>query len=492
MMNLGQFSIAVLVVWIGLPCSVRAADATLPAEGKYDSPDAGGETVTASDLRPAFAPLIRPAPDATSVDNLKRPDPGMDWLGLSAGTLSFLAVEHGFRLLTEPGTVSGLSGPYLRNYGRAVGNLHGWADGDEFYVNYVGHPMEGGVAGFIFAQNDRAYRFVEFGSSREYWRSRLRAAAFAWAFSTQFEIGPVSEASIGGIQAAFPQQGFVDHVITPTVGLAWMIGEDAVDKYVIERIEEATTNRLVRYVARSGLNPCRSFAYIVQGRLPWDRENRLGVRSYDANANRRYASNLETARVRQPSPGDSALVAPFELAVTFQPQRFSRVNDSASCLGGGATAGFRISNSWQLIADIGGCKMIGLETNLSGDSLTYMAGPRWNTRIAGPWSAYWQFLAGGNKVTEERMYPELKQQLERTAALENKTPPSHDDYTEAIESNGFSISTGGGVNYNFNPAVTLRVTELSYRRSWTAPLWGRDYSGGLEWSTGFVLRMGTW
>jgi hypothetical protein len=90
------------------------------------------------------------------------------------------------------------------------------------------------------------------------------------------------------------------------------------------------------------------------------------------------------------------------------------------------------------------------------------------------------------------MYPELKQLLERTAAAENKLPPSHEDYTDATESNGLAVSTGGGLNYNLHPALTLRVADLSYRRAWTAPLWGREYSGGLQWSSGLVLRMGTW
>ena len=54
------------------------------------------------------------------------------------------------------------------------------------------------------------------------------------------------------------------------------------------------------------------------------------------------------------------------------------------------------------------------------------------------------------------------------------------------------MATGGGLHYNLHPALTLRVAELSYRHSWTAPLWGRDYSNGLKWSSGLVLRMGTW
>ncbi len=110
-------------------------------------------------------------------------------------------------------------GSFFGGYANAVGNLHAWADGDPFIVNYVGHPIPGAVCGFIWIHNDPRYRTAEIGRNRHYWTGRLRAMAFAWAYSEQFEIGPISAASIGHVQAYFPQQGFVDHVITPTVGM---------------------------------------------------------------------------------------------------------------------------------------------------------------------------------------------------------------------------------------------------------------------------------
>lgn len=94
-------------------------------------------------------------------------------------------------------------------------------DGDLFYVNYVGHPIQGSASGFIWVQNDGKYRKAEFGNNSVYWKSRMRATAFSWAYSTQFEIGPISEASIGKIQSRYPQQSWVDHVATPVIGLAW-------------------------------------------------------------------------------------------------------------------------------------------------------------------------------------------------------------------------------------------------------------------------------
>ena len=211
---------------------------------------------------------------------------------------------------------------YLRNYGRSVANLHGWADGDEFYVNYVGHPMQGAVAGFLWTQNDPAYHKAVFGKDPLYWKSRLRAAAFIWAYSTQFEIGPISEASIGAIQSQFPQQGFVDHVITPSLGMAWMIGEDVVDRYIIEPIEARTENHYIRLFIRMGFNPARTFSNVLNGHAPWSRDSRVGVKSYA-----RMDPEFATAMPQKSSPAraetaDPALAPPFEFALTFQPERF--------------------------------------------------------------------------------------------------------------------------------------------------------------------------
>jgi hypothetical protein len=478
------------LLWAGLGFPALAADAIPTAIGEPDSSEAAGDPAISSINPSALTPSVLPSQLARS-ETVSQTG-GVDWVGLSRTSFRFLAIEHGFRLLSEPGTRTGLKGPFLRNYGRAADNLHGWADGDEFYVNYVGHPMQGAVAGFVMQQHGRAYNRAEFGSSPEYWKGRLHAAAFAVAYSTQFEIGPLSEASLGSIQSSFPQQGFGDYVITPSLGMAWMIGEDVVDKYVIKRIEAATTNPTLRKLARSFLNPSRSFAYILSGRVAWTRESRPGVASYVPGDERRFYSSFYHVAAQQQPARDSVVVAPFEFAITFQPQRFLGGKNSTACLGGGATTGFRLAASLQLIADVGGCKMMGLEKDLSGDSLTYLVGPRWTNRIRGSWSAYLQFLAGGAKITEERMDPDLKQHLEKIAIRDNKLPPSHDDYTEATERHGFAVATGGGLSYNLSSALSLRVADLTYRHAWTSPLWGRDYSSGLQWSSGLVLRMGTW
>ena len=433
-------------------------------------------------------PVIRPGSPSLTLGS--GPE-GVDWTGVFRASMRFLLIEHTFRVMTEPGTRAGLKGPFLHNYTAAVSNLHGWADGDEFYVNYVGHPMQGSVAGFLWVHNDRKYRAAEFGRNPLYWKSRLRATAFAWAYSVQFEIGPLSEASIGGVQAVYPAQGFVDHVITPIGGIGWMIAEDVLDEYLIKRLEGATRNRWARLFIRSGLNPSRTVSNVFNGAAPWHRDTRSGIRSF---APREQA--LVPAASRRPPPSVAASpemggVAPFELNTTFQSGLLGGNGNRTPCIGGAGTAALRVAPSWQIVFDVSGCKLAGLEPNLSGSSLTYMVGPRSTFGSRGPWSAHLQLLLGGNKLTERRIFPEKRKLLEE-AAKNSKDPPSHADYMEDADANGFAVSMGGGVNYRINRALGIRVAELSYGRSWAGPVFGREFSSGMKLTSGLILYMGTW
>lgn len=224
-----------------------------------------GDDATADDTRTASSDTDRqPLSELSSVQ----------WRSLFRQSFFFLSVQQSFRAAADSDTRNNLGGKFFGGYWNSLRNLHGWSDGDPFIVNYVGHPIQGAISGYIWIHNDLRFRNAEFGRNKEYWTSRLRAMAFAGVYSEQFEIGPISEASIGHIQSRFPQQGFVDHVVTPTVGMGWMVAEDAMDRYVISRIERHTRKRWVRIIARGFLNPAHSFANCMELDLPWNRETR--------------------------------------------------------------------------------------------------------------------------------------------------------------------------------------------------------------------------
>ncbi len=377
-----------------------------------------------------------------------------------------------------------MKGPFFRDYMLSVGNMHGWSDGDPFMVNYVGHPLQGAVASFIWIQNDaQRYRLAEFGKNKDYWKSRLRATAWSWAYSTQFELGPLSEASIGNVQNTWPQQGFVDHVITPSVGLGWTIMEDFLDKHVILPFENRVENNWARMMVRSWLNPGRSMANAMAFQVPWKRDTRAGIYSYTA----------ATHKPRVPSVDD--LSSPRELPTfefTTQPvlQKFG----SNYCLGGGANGAFRLNTNWQLVVDVSGCTVYGLGANKSGDTLLYQVGPRWKPAPSRKFSPYVEVLFGGHKITQTYTDPAMKQdwEMRRNQEEAKGLPPPKPDFMDFQESNALALKAATGVDLKLTSALALRLANLGYVRTWTSPMNGVNFNNGVQFTSGIVLQMGTW
>jgi hypothetical protein len=172
--------------------------------------------------------------------------------------------------------------------------MNHWGDGDSFLVNYIGHPLQGAVTGDIFLQNDPRGRSAKFGKSSVYWHSRLKAMAWAAVYSAYFEIGPIlSEAAIGneGGYTYVPQcgwyptcdkipgkeykpptnnTGWVDFVVTPLVGVGWIVMEDAIEAEIVDRL--AKDSPAFGYkVLRGALAPAHTMAHAMAGKKPWYR-----------------------------------------------------------------------------------------------------------------------------------------------------------------------------------------------------------------------------
>lgn len=258
-----------------------------------DFVNADGATSSDNDKNGSGEKLKREAkaPDATKhpthSPTLPLPNPALQW-GENAGfqwgsalrqSALFMGIQHAFRLATEEGSRADLKGPFIKDYFTTVTKLRGWDDGDPFIVNYIGHPMMGSVTGYIQIQNDPRGIGQELSLTKSYWKSRLKAFGWSFAYSTQFELGPVSEASLGNVGIR-PYGGrkhpmaYVDIAVTPVVGTAWLVGEDALDKYLIRQLDRKVDNRMLRALLRSFLNPTRSMANVLRGKYPWDRDDR--------------------------------------------------------------------------------------------------------------------------------------------------------------------------------------------------------------------------
>ena len=211
---------------------------------------------------------------------------GFRWGPALGQSLLFLGAEHGTRLAFDAPSRTAFSGKFWKDYVASLREVDQWEGGNPTFINYLGHPMQGSIAGFIQIQNDPKGRSLPISWSQHYWNSRLKALAWSAAYSTYFEIGfPFSEAAMGNLgvdKNRKTQQGLVDLVITPTLGLGWLVSEDLIDSYVVDRFERSHPGKFGQAVIRSALNPTRSFSNLLRFKPPWYRDGRhLGARRSD-------------------------------------------------------------------------------------------------------------------------------------------------------------------------------------------------------------------
>jgi hypothetical protein len=197
---------------------------------------------------------------------------GADVLGSFVDSLKLLMIEHGSRLAFQDKTRRELGGHFWGDYRRSVRIPDQWGDTDAWWVNYIGHPIHGAAAGYIWLDHE-PHAPVEIGRPG-YWSSRGRATAWAAAYSLQFEVGPLSEASIGNVGMRPETTGWVDHVVTPLGAFGLIVAEDALDRFLVKWVEEHVRNRVVRATLRIVMNPGRTLSNSATGRAPWTRAGR--------------------------------------------------------------------------------------------------------------------------------------------------------------------------------------------------------------------------
>ena len=217
------------------------------------------------------------ARDAVAQDTLtvgtQDDEQGADVLGAFTDSLKLLLLEHGTRVVLQGKTRRELSGNFWSDYRRSIRMPGQWDDTDAWWVNYIGHPIHGAAAGYIWLDHERGAP-SEISLSRRYWASRARAFAWSTSYSLQFEVGLLSEASIGNVGLRPETSGWVDHVVTPVGAFGLIVAEDALDRYLVKWAEGRIKSRVVRAIIRSVANPGRSLSNSASGRAPWHRDGR--------------------------------------------------------------------------------------------------------------------------------------------------------------------------------------------------------------------------
>jgi hypothetical protein len=440
--------------------------------------------------------LVRPAIELP-------PDTRFKWRVSTRQSLLYTGIMHTFNLATQPGTRDTMTGPWLTDYLNSVSELRGWSDGDRFMAPYVGHTLEGSIFGYIERQNDPKYSRVQWGDGREYFISILRSMAYSAVWHTQWKIGPASEASIGNVML-HASPGFITLANTPTFGTVEIIAEDAADRYLIMGLENRTANRVILVLARSFLNPGRTFANLMAFRLPWDRVTRIGVMRDNFKLRKALLADYKTTGerpfeyVRPPTAKPESLPAEAPIELEAFPVFESMLGGApGACIGGGGSGAARVNSQLQIITEVSGCLIMNMPASeQSGDSLFYGGGMRWTPRAAQHFSPFLQAMFGGKKVTHEVDDAALHKTL-LAEWDDGKGPlkhyPKRSDWSVEDSRNGPAVAFGGGFDIAMSSPLALRLLNIEYTHAWIGdPGQIIHPQNTLRITTGAVLRIGNW
>lgn len=270
-----RLPLAILTLCACAPLCAQTGDLSGPIR-RVDFTSARNQRA-AADSREPLANAPRPDPEAIPPDPNAPPEikpRHIDWTRTGEQSFFFLGVQHSVRLVQKK-TRRELGGKFFEEWVNSVDGLSDqWGDGDSILTNYVGHPMMGAISGFVLIQNDPNGIGREFDiRDIKYWNSRLRAMGWAAFYSTQFELGPVSEATIGHVGKKPGTAGAVDLVMTPIGGFGWIVAEDVVDKHFLRKLEQGRSDGFKRAV-RIFFNPNRSVGNVLRFKKPWFRDTR--------------------------------------------------------------------------------------------------------------------------------------------------------------------------------------------------------------------------
>jgi hypothetical protein len=139
--------------------------------------------------------------------------------------------------------------------------------------------------------------------------------------------------------------------------------------------------------------------------------------------------------------------------------------------------------------------IINMPKDQSADSEMLAIGARWAPLASHRVSPFSQVLSGGRRVTHEIDDMEKKYALLGAWKDGNGTLghyPTRSDWSVEHMENGFVIEAGGGFDFVVNRALAWRVANLEYTHTWISRVDQIDPSQGIKFTSGLILRIGTW
>jgi hypothetical protein len=117
------------------------------------------------------------AQDVAPKVTLQHDEEGVDVLGAFGDSVKLLLIEHTIRIAAQEKTRHELGRPFWSDYRSSLRVPRQWEDSDAWWVNYIGHPIHGASAGYIWLDHDSNAPY-EISLSRRYWATRAQAAAW--------------------------------------------------------------------------------------------------------------------------------------------------------------------------------------------------------------------------------------------------------------------------------------------------------------------------
>jgi hypothetical protein len=222
-----------------------------------------------------------PSPEGTIYLPRAKDPPAREWSGLpepatgsfrwgpAIGSTVLTIVTQNLCNLTSSRFHDELEGPFLNDWFKSAAALFdaNWNDGNKFQTNYIAHPIGGAVYANNARLNDPKFAKLRPGDDG-YGKGVLRAMAFSAVASLMYEIGPVSEASIGNLGMKDPdKQAWVDPVVTPVLGAGWMVFEDILHEHVLRKVKGPVPYTILHIF----MNPARTVSLLMNFRPPCPR-----------------------------------------------------------------------------------------------------------------------------------------------------------------------------------------------------------------------------
>jgi opacity protein-like surface antigen len=122
-----------------------------------------------------------------------------------------------------------------------------------------------------------------------------------------------------------------------------------------------------------------------------------------------------------------------------------------NCAGGGGTIAYNFTSMLGIAADLGGCKVFGLNntlgigTQVTGNEFTYLFGPRLTFRRSGPIHPFFELNFGGARIS-----------------VNAKNCDSSSGGSCSLSANAFAMTVGGGLDIVLSKKISLRPVQAEY------------------------------